>query len=91
MDNAAIVCLNMPEAEWAVIDRAASICGRSRTDFIVDCAMSSAQALLDEKRLFILSPEKWDKFVEALDNQISDNPAFQKTLATPLPWDSSND
>lgn len=91
MDNADVVCLNIPDEAKVVIDKAASICGKSRTDFIVDCARSSAQALLDEKRLFILSPEKWDKFVDALDTPLTDNSAFQKTLSTPLPWDSAND
>ncbi len=91
MNTVDIIYLNIPADERAVIDKAASICGRSRIDFIMDCARSSARALLDEKRLFILSPEKWDEFVEALEKPISKNPAFQKTLATPLPWDSAND
>lgn len=86
-----MVCLRIPPEQKSVIDWAASVCGRSRTAFIVESAMKSAQHILTEKTHFLLSPQKWAEFQAMLDAPVCENAALQKTMTTPLPWNSQHD
>jgi hypothetical protein len=44
---------------------------------------SAADEALADRRTFVLSGEKWDAFVAALDAPPADNPALKKLLARP--------
>ena len=45
------ISMRLPEADVAMIDRAASLRGRSRTDFVRDAAVRAAEDVLMENRL----------------------------------------
>jgi uncharacterized protein (DUF1778 family) len=45
------ISMRLPEADLAVIDRAASLRGRSRTDFVRDAAVRAAEEVVMENRL----------------------------------------
>jgi len=70
-----------------LIDEAAEIVGKSRTDFILDAACQKAEDILLDKRVFDLSDEQWDKFLEVLDSPPRNSKKLKKLLNTPAPWD----
>lgn len=70
-----------------LIDRAARVRGKNRTDFILDAARMAAEETLLDQALFVVSPEAYAEFVARLDRAPTANPRLQKTLQTPAPWD----
>jgi uncharacterized protein (DUF1778 family) len=60
--------LRIPERTRQLIDRAAAVAGKSRTEFMLDSARQRAIDVLLDQRLFVLDPEQYDAFVKALDN-----------------------
>ena len=70
-----------------LIDRAAKVRGKNRTDFILDAARSAAEEALLDQALFVVSDEAYAEFVERLDRSPAPNPRLTKTLQTPAPWD----
>ena len=73
----------------ALIDRAAAMQGRSRTDFVIEAARRAAEdALLDRTR-FVVAPDVYATFLERLDAPISPNERLAATMAAPSPWDET--
>jgi uncharacterized protein (DUF1778 family) len=70
-----------------LIDRAAKVRGKNRTDFILDAARSAAEDALLDQALFVVSEDAYAEFVERLDRPPAPNKRLQKTLQTPAPWD----
>jgi uncharacterized protein (DUF1778 family) len=69
-----------------LIDRAAKVRGKNRTDFILDAACSAAEDALLDQALFMVSEAAYAEFVERLDKPPVQNARLQKTLQTPAPW-----
>ena len=70
-----------------LIDRAAELTGRTRTDFVLDAARSAAENALLDQTVVTLSPEAYREFVARLDAPPKPNSRLVKTLQTPAPWD----
>ncbi|HQS95564.1 MAG: antitoxin [Novosphingobium sp. 17-62-19] len=51
-----------------LIDEAAAVLGKTRTEFMVESARREAIDVLLDQRLFALDPERFDAFMNALDN-----------------------
>ncbi|KKB60990.1 antitoxin [Robbsia andropogonis] len=51
-----------------LIDDAAALLGKSRTEFMIDSARRDAIDTLLDQRLFVLDPEQYDVFANTLDN-----------------------
>jgi uncharacterized protein (DUF1778 family) len=51
-----------------LIDEAAAILGKTRTEFMVESARQLAIDVVLDQRLFTLDPERYDAFLNALDN-----------------------
>lgn len=60
------ISMRLPEADLALIDRAASLRGRSRTDFVREAAVLTAEEVLMDQRLIRLSPEAFAEFVDII-------------------------
>jgi len=71
----------------ALIDRAAEVLGRSRSDFMLDTACREAESVLLDRRYFTLSDEAFKRFTSILDSQPKDNPRLRRLLQTKAPWD----
>ena len=54
-----------------LIDMAANLVAKSRTDFMLDAACREAQDILLDQRLFIVDDEQYDAFLAALDAPIT--------------------
>ena len=51
-----------------LIDRAAEVLGKSRSDFVLDTVRREAEEVLREQRVFELDADQWKAFMDALDN-----------------------
>ncbi len=51
-----------------LIDDAAAVLGKTRTEFMIESARTVAIDVLLDQRLFVLDPERYDAFIQALDN-----------------------
>ena len=50
-----------------LIDEAAAVLGKTRTEFMIDSARAQAIDVLLDQRLFVLDPDRYDAFIQALD------------------------
>lgn len=69
-----------------LIDEAAAILGKTRTEFMIDSARRQAIDVLLDQRLFTLGPERYDSFVQALDNPPPPGPKLRSLLRRVPAW-----
>jgi len=63
----------------AIIAEAAEAGQRDLSSFVLDAAITDAQRILADRRVFALGDSDWDRFVEILDRPVSD-PASKARL-----------
>jgi uncharacterized protein (DUF1778 family) len=81
------ISMRLPEADVAMIDRAASLRGRSRTDFVRDAAVRAAEEVVMEQGLIRMSPEGFADFMEILSRPPAIVPEMMEVLKRPAPWE----
>jgi uncharacterized protein (DUF1778 family) len=79
--------LRASRKQKALIDQAADALGRSRSDFMLDTACREAEAVLLDRRYFVLSEEAFKKFTVMLDRPPKNNPKLRRLLETRAPWE----
>lgn len=70
-----------------LIDDAAAILGKTRTEFMIESARRQAIDVLLDQRLFVLDPERFDAFVAALDNPPPPGPKLRSLLRRVPAWE----
>jgi uncharacterized protein (DUF1778 family) len=81
------VNLRVREDTRALIDRAASIQGRSRTDFMIEASRRAAEEAILDQRVIMVSQESYDHFLAILDRPPEPNEQLVKLLRTKAPWE----
>jgi uncharacterized protein (DUF1778 family) len=79
--------MRLPEADIAIIDRAAGLRGRSRTDFVREAAVRAAEEVLMERTLIRMSPEGFAAFRAAIEAPAAPVPEMVELLRRPAPWE----
>ncbi|NEU76790.1 DUF1778 domain-containing protein [Hassallia byssoidea VB512170] len=79
--------IRVHQAQRDLIDRAAEAVGKNRSDFMLETACREAEAILLDRRLFMLDDEKFKQFTDLLDAPPSANENLRKLLFTKAPWD----
>lgn len=79
--------LRVHPAQRDLIDRAAKILDVPRTNFMLEAATRAAENVLLDQRLFVLDEADYQAFEKALSEPVSANPALQRLLKTPAPWE----
>ena len=69
-----------------LIDDAAAILGKTRTEFMVESARRQAIDVLVDQRLFVLDPARYAAFVHALDNPPAPGPKLRSLLRRVSAW-----
>lgn len=82
------ISMRLPEADVAMIDRAAMLRGRSRTDFVRDAAVRAAEEVVMEQSLIRMSPEGFDAFIEVLAAPAAPVPEMVELAKRPAPWEA---
>jgi uncharacterized protein (DUF1778 family) len=69
-----------------LIDDAAAILGKTRTEFMIESARRQAVDVLLDQRLFALDSERYDAFMHALDNPPAPGPKLRSLLRRVPAW-----
>jgi uncharacterized protein (DUF1778 family) len=69
-----------------LIDRAARLLGKSRTDFMLESARHAARDALLDQTLFKVSPKIYAAFVARLDAPPAPNKKLRRMMTAPAPW-----
>jgi uncharacterized protein (DUF1778 family) len=80
--------MRLPEADLAIIDRAAQLRGRSRTDFVREAAVRAAEEAIVETRLIRMSPDGFAEFLAALSAPATTIPEMVELLRRQAPWEA---
>jgi uncharacterized protein (DUF1778 family) len=80
--------MRLPEADIALIDRAAGLRGHSRTEFVRDAAVRAAEDVLMEQTLIRMSPEGFEAFLQILAAPAAPVPEMVALARRPAPWET---
>jgi uncharacterized protein (DUF1778 family) len=72
-----------------LIDHAANLLGKNRSDFMLEAACERAQAVVLDQVLFNLDAEKFRQFTALLDAPPVPNPGLERLLAVKPPWNNA--
>jgi uncharacterized protein (DUF1778 family) len=81
--------MRLPEADIAIIDRAATLRGRSRTDFVRDAAVRAAEDVLMETVPIRMSSAGFKAFMTALSGPATTVPEMVELFRRAAPWETS--
>ena len=82
-----VINLRASVAQRALIDKAAQVQGKSRTDFMLEAASEKAQQVLLDRTVFTLDAKHYDRFAKLLDAPIKVNKALNRLLGKSAPWE----
>lgn len=86
MDTKGSINLRIEAQTRQLIDDAAAVLGKSRTEFMIDSARAQAIDVLLDQRLFVLEPERHEAFMHALDNPPAPGPKLRALLRRKPSW-----
>jgi uncharacterized protein (DUF1778 family) len=75
-------------AQRDLIDKAAAVRNKTRSDFMLEAACQEAENVLLDRRLFLLKDKDYEAFESALKAPVVDKPSLRKLLAQKAPWES---
>ncbi|MCX2865065.1 DUF1778 domain-containing protein [Paucibacter sp. PLA-PC-4] len=87
MRDAVINLRTLPE-QRDLIDQAASLLGKNRSDFMLEAACERAQAAVLNQVFFSLDADKLRQFTALLDAPPSPNPGLERLMAVKAPWNA---
>jgi uncharacterized protein (DUF1778 family) len=70
-----------------LIDRAAQLAGKNRTDFVLEAARRAAEDALLDRTVFSVSPKAYAEFLKRLDAPPQPNERLRRTMQAQAPWD----
>ena len=85
MRDAAINLRALPQ-QRDLIDQAAQLLGKNRSDFMLEAACERAQSVLLDQVFFNLDAAKFEEFTALLDAPAQPNPGLERLLAIKAPW-----
>lgn len=83
------VNLRMRDDTRSIIDRAANMLGRSRSDFMIDAARRAAEEAILDQTLISVNREKYDAFLAILDRPPQPNEKLRATMQAIPIWEKS--
>ena len=70
-----------------MIDRAAEVSGKNRTDFVLSAARQAAENTLLDRTVIAVDSKTYAEFVARLDAPPSPNERLLRSLGTTAPWE----
>jgi uncharacterized protein (DUF1778 family) len=83
--DAAINLRARPE-QRELIDQAARLLGKNRSDFMLEAACDRAQSVMLDQVFFSLNADKFRQFSKLLDAPPTQNPGLERLMAVKAPW-----
>jgi uncharacterized protein (DUF1778 family) len=81
------ISMRLPEADIALIDRAAAARGRSRTDFVREAAVRLAESILLENAVIRMNPDAYADFMAVLSAPAAPAPELVEVFKRVAPWE----
>jgi uncharacterized protein (DUF1778 family) len=81
--------LRIRPEERGLIDRAARLAGKNRTDFVLEAARRAAEETLLDRTVFMTTTEGYAEFLARLDAPPQPNERLRRTMRTAPPWDGT--
>lgn len=78
--------IRIKAAERNLIDRAAELAGKTRTDFVLEAARRAAEDVLLDRVVMMVDAKAYSNFLARLDAPAKPNARLKKSLQTPPPW-----
>ncbi|CRL60287.1 DUF1778 domain-containing protein [Proteus penneri] len=75
------------ESQRVLIDTAAEILHKSRTDFILETACQAAEDVILDRRTFNLNDAQYAEFIEIIDAPVDIDPTLEKLLMRKPLWE----
>lgn len=88
MRAAAINLRALPE-QRDLIDHAAKLLGKNRSDFMLEAACERAQSVVLDQVLFSLDTDKFQQFVDSLDAPPERNAGLERLLELKPVWNKA--
>ncbi len=85
MRDAAINLRALPE-QRDLIDHAASLLGKNRSDFMLEAACDKAQAVVLDQVFFNLDADKFRRFTKMLDAPPATKAGLERLMSIKAPW-----
>ena len=79
--------IRVPTALRDLIDNAATLTGKTRSDFILESAKKQATDVLLDQRLFTIDEESYGAFVRALNAPPASNAKLKQLFRSRAPWE----
>ena len=79
--------LRIKAEERGLIDRAATLTGKTRTDFVLEAARRAAEEALLDHTVFVASPDAHAAFLARLDEPPKPNERLRRTMQAVPPWE----
>ena len=71
-----------------LIDRAAELSGKNRTEFVLTAARQAAENTLMDRTVFAMNPKAFSEFLARLDAPPNPNARLRRSLGTNAPWET---
>ncbi len=83
----AVINVRLPVKTRDLIDSAAALTGKTRTEFVLESARQHAADVLLDQRLLSLDEASYSKFLDVLDNPPAPSAQLKALLAEKAPWE----
>ena len=70
-----------------LIDRAAELTGKNRTDFVLPAARHAAEDAIMDRTVFAVDPKAYAEFLARLDAKPRPNARLRRSLKASAPWE----
>jgi uncharacterized protein (DUF1778 family) len=70
-----------------LIDQAAELSGKNRTDFVLDAARHAAEDTLLNRTVIMVDPKAYAAYLALLDAPPAPNDRLRRSLQTAAPWE----
>jgi uncharacterized protein (DUF1778 family) len=87
-ENRAVpINLRARSSQRNLIDKAAAMLNKNRSDFMLEAACRAAENVLLDQRLFLVDDSAFQAFEALIEAPVKDNLALRRLLKTKAPWE----
>ncbi len=87
MLSSTVINLRTPVSQRELIDRAARLQGKSRTEFMLEASREKAEQVLLDQTLFTVTAKQYKAFEALMNAPLAQNAALKRLLSKRAPWD----
>ena len=86
-NRAAPINIRARTTQRNLIDKAAAMLNKNRSDFMLEAACREAENVLLDQRLFLVDDKTYKALATLIDAPVKDNPSLRKLLHDKGPWE----